>query len=53
MNVNIFAQQIQALHWRLSKLYESNSTELLAQSNLLLPIAFKELGTASEEGVAE
>ena len=49
MNVNIFAQQIQALHWRLSKLYESNSTELLAQSNLLLPIAFKELGTASEE----
>lgn len=49
MNVNIFAQQIQALHWRLSKLYQSNSTELSAQPNLLLPIAFKELGTASEE----
>jgi PAS domain S-box-containing protein len=49
MNVNIFAQQIQALHWRLAKLYQGNSAELLAQPNLLLPIAFKELGTASEE----
>ncbi len=49
MNVNMFAQQIQALHWRLAKMYQGSSAELLAQPNLLLPIAFKELGTASEE----
>lgn len=49
MNVNSFTQQIQALHWRLSKLYQGSSLELSAQSSLLLPIAFKELGTVSEE----
>lgn len=49
MNVHSFAQQIQSLHWRLSKLYQGNNTELSAQSNLLLPIVFKELGVASEE----
>lgn len=49
MNINSFAQQIQALHWRLSKLYQGSSLELSAQSSLLLPIAFKELGTVSEE----
>lgn len=49
MNVNMFTQQIQALHGRLAKMYQGNTTELLAQPNLLLPVAFKELGIASEE----
>ena len=49
MNVNMFTQQIQALHGRLAKMYQGNTTELLAQPHLLLPVAFKELGIASEE----
>lgn len=48
MNVDVFAQQIQALHSRLATLYQDNSSKLSTQPNFLLSIAFKELGTASE-----
>lgn len=49
MNVDILAQQIKAIHWRLAELYKGTSTGLELQPDLLLPVAFKELGTASEE----
>jgi PAS domain S-box-containing protein len=49
MNVDILAQQIKAIHWRLAELYKGTSTDLQLQPDLLLPVAFKELGTASEE----
>jgi len=49
MNVDMFAQQIQAIHWRLTELYENANSAVPPQSDSLLPIAFKELGTASEE----
>lgn len=49
MNVEMFAQQIEAIHWRLAELYQDTESDLPSQQQLLLPIAFKELGTASEE----
>lgn len=49
MNVEMFAQQIEAIHWRIAELYQDTNSEVQSQSKLLLPIAFKELGTASEE----
>ena len=48
MNVNMFAQQINDMHWRLSELYQGTSA-LVQQPPELLPAAFKELGIASEE----
>jgi len=49
MNVDRFAQQVQAIHWRLAEMYQGADTALQPTSDLLLPVAFKELGTASEE----
>jgi len=48
VNVDIFTQQIQVMHKRLDALYQGVSTSTQLQPELL-PIAFKELGTASEE----
>lgn len=49
MNVDIFAQQVQDIHWRLSELYRGANASVEPLPDLLLPTAFKELGTASEE----
>ena len=49
MNVDRFAQQVQAIHWRLAEMYQGADTALQPTSDLLLPVAFKELGTASDE----
>lgn len=49
MNVEQFAKRIQIIHWRLAELYQDANTSIPQQPNLLLPTAFKELGTASEE----
>ncbi len=49
MNVELFAQQIQNIHWRLAEIYEGAQDSLEPTLNWLLPTAFKELGTASEE----
>lgn len=49
MNIDIFSQQIQEIHGRLAELYVSASADVELKSDLLLPIAFKELGTVSEE----
>jgi PAS domain S-box-containing protein len=49
MNVEMFAQQIQAIHGRLHEMYQSTGSDVELQPHLLLPTAFKELGTASEE----
>lgn len=49
MNIDIFSQQIQEIHGRLADLYISARSDSKLQSDLLLPIAFKELGTVSEE----
>ena len=49
MNVELFAQQIQNIHWRLAQLYEGAENSLQPTLDWLLPTAFKELGTASEE----
>jgi len=46
MNVNMFAQQID-IHWRLADLF---TVEPPAE---LLPLAFKELGIASDQVAAE
>ncbi len=48
MNVEIFAQQVQSLHGRLAELYRGANTSVQLEADLLLPAAFKELGTASE-----
>ncbi|MCL1464972.1 PAS domain S-box protein [Argonema galeatum] len=47
MNVETFAKQIEAIHGRLHKLYKGANATALAHPDLL-PVAFKELGTASE-----
>jgi FtsZ-binding cell division protein ZapB len=49
MKVEMFAQQVQDIHGRLSELYQGTSTSVDPQAHWLLPVAFKELGTASEE----
>ncbi|HEY9819376.1 MAG TPA: PAS domain S-box protein [Candidatus Sericytochromatia bacterium] len=49
MNVEMFARQIQAIHGRLHEMYQATDCDVELQPHLLLPTAFKELGTASEE----
>ncbi len=49
MNVDMFAQQVEAIHWRLAEMYRGADGALQPETDLLLPVAFKELGTASEE----
>jgi len=48
VNVDIFVQQIQGMHKRLDFLYQGSYASLQVEPDLL-PVAFKELGTASEE----
>lgn len=48
MNVEMFAHQVKSLHGRLAELYRHATTSVQAEADLLLPAAFKELGTASE-----
>ncbi len=48
MNVDVFTQQIQVMHRRLDALYQGVGPSAQLQPELL-PLAFKELGTASEE----
>lgn len=48
MNVNMFAQQIEDIHWRLADLYQGANSFIEPPAELL-PLAFKELGIASEE----
>jgi PAS domain S-box-containing protein len=48
MNVNTFTQQVQLLHGRLTQLYQDANASVQLEANLLLPVAFKELGIASE-----
>ena len=48
MKVEMFVQQVQDMHGRLNELYQGASTSIQLQSDLLLPVAFKELGMASE-----
>jgi PAS domain S-box-containing protein len=49
VNVEQFAKRIQLIHWRLAELYQDANGSIPQQRDLLLPTAFKELGTASEE----
>jgi PAS domain S-box-containing protein len=49
VNVDQFAKRIQLIHWRLAELYQDVDGSIPKQRDLLLPTAFKELGTASEE----
>lgn len=56
MNVDKFTRQVEVVHKRLAKLYEEGGSLLplsseweAASKSPLLPIAFRELGTASEE----
>ncbi|MDP8964472.1 MAG: PAS domain S-box protein [Cyanobacteriota bacterium] len=49
MNVDMFAQQVQDIHGRLTELYRGANSSVQSRPESLLPIAFKELGTASEE----
>jgi PAS domain S-box-containing protein len=49
MDVKQFAQRIQAIHGRLSELYQDVDSSAQTSSDLLLPAAFKELATTSEE----
>ncbi len=44
----MFAQQVEDIHGRLSELYRGANASVHEEANLLLPVAFKELGTASE-----
>jgi len=48
MRVEMFAQQVEDIHGRLSELYRGANASVQEEANLLLPVAFKELGTASE-----
>jgi len=48
MRVEMFAQQVEDIHGRLSELYRGANASVHEEANLLLPVAFKELGTASE-----
>ncbi len=49
MNVDSFAKRIKVLHWRLAELYQGVNTSVQPEPNFLLPAAFKELATCSEE----
>lgn len=49
MDVDSFAKQIQVIHWRLAELYQGVNTSVQPQTDSLLPVAFKELATCSEE----
>ncbi len=49
MNVEMFSQQIEVMQGRIAQLYRGVSASVQPQSDLLLPSAFKELGTAAEE----
>jgi PAS domain S-box-containing protein len=44
----MFAQQVQSLHNRLTQLYQGVNGSADLEAPLLLPLAFKELGTASQ-----
>lgn len=48
MNVNMFAQQVEAMQGRLEQLYQGANTSIQLEPQLL-PAAFKELGVVSEE----
>jgi PAS domain S-box-containing protein len=48
MNVHTFSQQVESLHGRLAQLYRDANDSVQLEANLLLPVALKELGTASE-----
>jgi PAS domain S-box-containing protein len=48
MKVEMFAQQVQDIHGRLTELYRGASASVHSPPDSLLPLAFKELGTASE-----
>ncbi|MCA1992720.1 MAG: PAS domain S-box protein, partial [Coleofasciculus sp. S288] len=48
MNVDVFTQQLQEIHWRLAEMYRGASASVHPQADIL-PSAFKELGVASEE----
>jgi PAS domain S-box-containing protein len=48
MNIEMFTQRVEAINWRLAQLYRNANVGTLAQPDLL-PTAFKELGSASEE----
>lgn len=48
MKVEMFAQQVQDIQGRLSELYQGAIASPDSPPNSLLPVAFKELGTASE-----
>jgi PAS domain S-box-containing protein len=49
MNPDMFAQQLKTLQGRLVEMYRGASTSVQEQPHLLLPVAFKELGVASEQ----
>jgi PAS domain S-box-containing protein len=49
MNIDMFSQQVTEIHGRLAELYVGARADVELKSDLLLPIAFKELGTVSEE----
>ena len=49
VNVDGFAKRLQVINWRLAELYEGANASVPQQPEILLPTAFKELGTASEE----
>jgi len=48
VSLDLFTQQVQVMHRRLDELYRSTSTSVQVQLDLL-PLAFKELGIASEK----
>lgn len=48
MNMDMFAQQIEVMYWRLDELYRGANSSVHLKPELL-PVAFKELGIASEE----
>lgn len=49
MNVDIFVQQIENMYGRLAELYRDASSSPTQQLSRVLPVAYKELGTASEK----
>ncbi len=49
MNVELFAQQIQNIHWRIAEMYRGTTNTPADSQTDLLSVAFKELGIASEE----
>lgn len=49
VNVDVFAKRLKVINWRLAELYEGANVPASQQPDFLLPTAFKELGTASEE----